>query len=242
MDFEPMYGTINASLRKQLNSVQATNESTLRTDGVEISKVLSVSAKPVVDSYVVERNGVKVNGVIEYTALYEKIDGMKETVTYTADFGATVQSEDLTNQSVVCLKAQLVDLAVKEVTAERIVLTALIEVGGYAVINNQVKFLDGVSGDVYYQTEQLDYSTLKTKINSTYTTTQEIDVAEIPLRLLHLNANAIVNNVLTAKGYVTVSGVVEYSICYEYAKDDGTDIKDIANTYAFKYEIACDNN
>ena len=239
MSFEPTFNTLNASLRKKLNSVQVSNESVLRADGVEISKVLSINATPIIETKTFERNAVKVNGVIEYTALYEKIDGMKETLTYTADFTTTLNSEGLTEQSSVCLTADVIDLAVKDITGDRITLNSLIEVGGYAVVNNQVKYLDSATGDVYYQTEQLSYSKLKTQINQTYTSTQEIDVAEIPLRLLNLNAKALINNVITAKGYVTVSGVIQYNICYEYAKDDGTDVKDVANSYNFKYEIDC---
>ena len=239
MSFEPIYSTINASLRKKLDSVQVTNESVLRADGVEIAKVLSINATPIIESKKVERNGIKVNGIIEYSALYEKIDGMKEAITYTADFSTTISCEFLNEQSSICLYANIIDLAVKDVNAERITLNSLIEVAGYAVVNNAVNFLDQVTGDVYYQTEELTYSKLKTTINQNYTSSQEIDISEVPLRLLNLSANVIVNNVLTAKSYITVSGIVEYNICYEYAKDDATDVKDVSNSFAFKYEIDC---
>ncbi len=239
MSFEANYGTLTAGLRKTLSPVQVTNETVLRADGVEIGKVLSINATPIIVSTNTDRNSVRVNGVIEYSAIYEKIDGMKENVTQTADFSTSIAVEGLTDQANVCLNAMLVDVAVKETTGERITVNSLIEVNGYAVVNSEVKYLNNATGDVFYQTEQLSYSQLKTKINANYLATQEIDVSELPLRLLHLSATPLVNSVITAQGYVTVSGVVTYSICYEYAKDDATDVKEIANTFNFRYEIDC---
>ena len=241
MSFEPSYNTLTAGLRKTLSSVQITNESILRTEGVEIGKVLSINATPIINNTTIEKNAVRVSGVIEYMAIYEKIDGIKENITQTTDFSSVINSEGLTDQANVCLNAMLVDVAVKDVTGERITVNSLIEVNGYAVINNEVKYLSGATGDVYYQTEDVSYSQLKTKINANYLATQEIDVSELPLRLMHLNATPIVNSVITAEGYITVAGAVTYSVCYEYANNDSTDIKEISNTFNFRYEIDCPN-
>ena len=239
MSFEANYNTLTAGLRKTLSPVQVTNETVLRTDGMEIGKVLSINASPIIINTITEKNSVRVTGVIEYSAIYEKVDGMKENVIQTTDFNTTLSADALTEQSSVCVNAMLVDVAVKEVNGERIIVNSLIEVNGYAVVNSEVKYLNAASGDVYYQTEQLTYSQLKTKINSNYLATQEIDVSELPLRLLNLSAYPLINSVVTAQGYVTVAGLVSYSLCYEYANNDSTDIKEISNTFNFKYEIDC---
>lgn len=239
MSFEMNFNTLTAGLRKTLSPVQVTNETILRIDGVEISKVLSVNATPIISTTTMEKNSIRINGVIEYIAMYEKIDGMKESVRETADFATSIPVEGLKEQASVCLNAMLVDVAVKESTGERITVNSLIEINGYAVVNTDVKYLNSASGDVFYQTEQISYSRLKTKINANYLATQEIDVSELPLRLLHLNASPLINNIITAQGYITVSGVVTYSVCYEYANNDETDVKEISNTFNFKYEIDC---
>ena len=79
------------------------------------------------------------------------------------------------------------DLAIKNVSMDRVNLSCLIEVNGYVNQNNALKFLNGVTGDVYYQNEELTYTKLKTRINQNYTSTQEIDIVNTPLRLLNLS-------------------------------------------------------
>ena len=241
MSFEANYNTLTAGLRKTLSPVQITNESILRADGVEIGKVLSINATPIINNTIIEKNSVRVSGVIEYMAMYEKIDGMKESLSNNAEFSAVINVEGISENPNICLNAMLVDVPVKEVTGERITVNSLIEINGYVVINNEVKYLNSATGDVFYQTEDICYSQLKTKINANYLATQEIDISELPLRLLHLSATPLINSVITAEGYVTVAGVVTYSICYEYANNDATDVKEISNTFNFKYEIDCPN-
>ncbi len=241
MSFETNYNSLNASLRKKLKSVQVNQEISLKNDGIEISKVLSANAVPVVEDYKIEENSIVVNGAIEYSVLYEKVDGIKETITQSEQFSTVLECEDLRNVENVCLTAKLIDLAVKNISVDRINVSSLIEIYGYIVVNNEVKYLSEVSSDIFSQSENISFTKLKSKISQTYFSSQEIEISQVPLRLLNLNANGIINNVTTAKGYITISGVIEYNICYEYALEDGIDTKDISNTYNFKYELDCPN-
>lgn len=224
---------INLVVKKKLGQTQINNSISLENvNESKITKVLTISAKPIVEKTDVLNAEVKVNGLVEYNMLVVLDNNEINSITEKSPFSLSFESKEITENSSVDVLANVVE--VNNVSGESLNFNCVINFKFY-ILNSMppIKCPQEKDG-VLVKTKEILYSTYVCNINYNF----QLGFEEVKdsrfNKVLFISSNASIKNVLPNNEYFTVNGEVYTTIVFQ--NEDGL-IKSVLKENEFSEEV-----
>lgn len=235
----PIYEEIFTSQRKKLGTEQSTVEAKLGLEeDKQIVKVLMINALPYISESEIKDGEIKFTGQVKFSAIVEDGEGKVFGIDKLENFTTSFQNYNEKN-STIQSKCNLMDISVS-VEGGMAQVSACLEIDIVEISSVANKYLSSVEGDAFVENSNLSVTKLKASINQSFNSVTEVEVKEVPSRVISCSLTALCDSSFTANNYVTATGILQYNICYEFQKEETFEFKTVSGVSNFKYEIDCD--
>ena len=235
MVFEPEYMKVVSSVRKNLGIMQSVVELKLPINEDTVDAIYSVGARSTIISSETAGNELSFTGLVDFQAMYES-SGIS-AVDYSAEFrDKFVSNNELSGE--IILTSNVIDVTSSIVT-NGIRVVAIVETIVDVIKSKDISVLTAVQGDrVFSSTKEMTYSTYVGKAVEKFEVTSDFSIASAS-KILMVTPNVCVKDVESKDNYLTVSGNLNVSVCYQTAEEESS-IKTFDHCVDFSFESAMD--
>jgi len=224
---------LEVALKKNVGVVQIKNEQDYNGDD-KIVKVLTLSAKPNMETTTISAGKVTIEGEIDYDLLVVLEDNEITPLTQKSKFSQVFESNDILEDSVICADITLAELNSSGGGDESLKLSSLIDVNVH-IISKKSEVGNAVMPDgVFVRESEICFNSLVIDVKYDGVINFELSKDSKVCKILFVKNSATIKSVIPAVDYFVVSGTVFSSIIYE--TEDRT-IRSIVKENNFSEEI-----
>lgn len=224
---------LNIATKTKLGVVQIKNTVAVSSaDNAKITKVLTASAKPRIESVLVNNMEVKFEGVVDYDFLVVLEDNQIVPLSQKSNFSQVFENSQLTPETCVCITSEVIEL--NNITNIEIVYSSVINFSIFATNSNSELSLPQPPENIFVKDGEVVYNSLIECI--TYDGRVEFDLQKDSKinKILFATSSASIKNLLPSNDYFVASGEVISTIVYE--NEEGV-IKCLTQENNFSEEI-----
>ncbi len=215
MEKQPVYEEIKTGAPITVAVTQAVVETRLLPQpGEGISRVLSITTEPTINSAETFNGEARFGGRVDFKVLYLTGDGTNRCLGCSAEFSDKTESDKLKPDTVIWVKASVIDTDVVSLKPDEIKLAAVVEIKIFAIAEENINYLASGGDGVYTQEEKIEYSRFIASGKSVFSGTGAVENTRL-CRVLLAEHRAIILSASSERDVVTVGGVIVSDICGE---------------------------
>lgn len=224
---------LEVALKKNVGVVQIKNEQDYSGD-VKIVKVLTLSAKPNLQTSTVSAGKVTLEGEIDYDLLVV-LEGNEITpLTQKSKFSQVFESNSILEDSIVSADIMLTELTSSGGGVENLQLSSTIDSNVYVISKNSEVCPASVTEGVFVRECEVSFNSLVTDVKYDGVISFELSKDSKISKILFVKNSATIKSIIPAVDYFVTSGTVFTSIIYE--TEDGS-IRSLVKENNFSEEI-----
>lgn len=226
---------LNVATKVKLGNVQIKNNVTLsNVEDSKITKVLTISAKPIIEDVLVQNGVVKFEGVVDYDLLVVLENNNIVPLTQKSTFSQVYENLAIEEDSVVNIYNSVLEVNNVSSNVGDISYYSLIGFDIYLIKQNFITDHAKPLDDVFVKENELTYNSFIDNVVYDGVVNYEISKDSRVNKILFVNSCATIKSVIPAKDYFVVSGEVYLSIIYS---SEDEEIKCINKEVSFSEEI-----
>ena len=227
---------LNIATKVKLGEVQTKDVIRIRdVENLKITKVLTVSAKAIVDKISVQNAEVKFDGFVCYDLLVVLENDNIVPISQKNDFSQIFENASINPETIVNVCAELLEL--NNVSGEgEIVYSSIINFNIYAINQNSDVCCAKIPEDIFIKESEICFDSFAKNIVYDSAVSFEIAKDNKVNKILFITNSASIKSVIPANDYFVVSGEVYIYVVFQ--SEDGL-IKGINKEISFSEEIEC---
>ncbi len=227
--------SFNVATKTKLDSVEVKNVETLNyaNGNVKITKVLTASAKPNIDSISREGNKIKLDGSVEYDVLAVLETGDIMPITQKSAFSQNFEGENVLGNDVIEARANLIDFNNTN-GDDNISYASTINLDLYKIANNGDVKIATPEQNIFVKKKEFQTSCFEGQVEYDGHVSFDVQKDSKTNKILFTNSQAVLKSVIPATDYYVASGTVYTTIVFQ--SEDGA-IKSIIKENNFSEEI-----
>jgi len=182
--------------------------------GCNVSKVLSLSVEAYVNSNEVLNGVINYSGTVDTRLVIMADDGQINTICSSCPFSSKFESADIENGQEAFIKVKVIDYNVESIGGEIVKIAVNLEQKGFILGNREVGTISCRDEDVCIKNEEIDVIGYIGSARETINVESEINLRENIKKVLLTESRALVRDVNSGSGFVTISGDVINRVLY----------------------------
>lgn len=226
---------LNIATKVKLGNVQNKNSVTLSNiEENKITKVLTISAKPIIENVLVQNGAVKFDGTIDYDLLIVLENNNIVPLTQKTSFSQIYENSIIEEESIININSSVLEVSNISSNVGDITYSSLIGFDIYLVKQNIIVDHARPTENIFVKENEMTYNSFVNNVVYDCVINYEINKDSRINKILFVNNCATIKSVIPAKDYFVVSGEVYLSIIY-LSEDE--QIKCINKEVSFSEEI-----
>lgn len=228
------FENLNIATKIKLGDVQVKNIVNINTENEKITKVLTVSANPVIENISVTPTTAKFDGFVDYDLLVVLESGDIVPLTQKSNFSQTFENSALTNESIVNIYPNLLEVNNISNSGGDISYSSLINFELYLVEKNTEICCAKPIENVFVKEGDFSFNSLVNNVDYNGSVDFEIAKDSKVNKILFVSNFATIKSIIPSTDYFVASGEVYSTVIYQ--SEDGL-IKYLNKTTTFSEEI-----
>lgn len=226
----------NVAKKVELEKGEVTVECNLSA-GVTVSKVLSLSVEGYSQTVEVLNGVVNYSGIVDTKLIVMAEDGQICTVCSSCPFSSKFESEEIENGQNAFIKVKVIDYNVESIGGEMVKVNVVLEQNGFVIGNREVGTIGCHDEDVCLKNEDIKVIKYIGCVSETINQESEINLREVVKKVILTESSAIVKNVDSGAGFITISGDVITRVLY-LNENDKFECGYVYDTFKEELELA----
>lgn len=201
-----------------------------------MQKILSVSVEGNTGQIEPLNGEASVNGNIVLNIVYLSSDGLVGNSTYTSSFIAKATDAKITPSQKIFAKIKNCEAVVNALSNNVAQVDCKVVLAGEMIGNDEITYLSGVGENVYYLSEETNYSRFEGSFNSSWIENVDTVLKQPVKKVVSTNCEVLVKNVESVKNIISVEAQLFTKLLYVADNEEST-LKTAYLTTSIKQEI-----
>lgn len=227
---------LNIATKTKLGTVQVKTTASINSlDNLNITKVLTICAKPRIENISIDSSSIKFDGVVDYDLLVVLENENIVPLTQKSNFSQIYENPLITSNSVINIYPELMELNNISNSTD-ILYSAVVSFDVYLISQSSDIICAKPIENIFVKEGELLYNSFVNNIIYDGTINFEIQKDNKFNKVLYVTNSSSIKTIIPSNEYFVVNGEIYSSIIY--MSDDG-EIKSLNKTTNFSEEIEC---
>ena len=240
MAFEPVSKDLEVKYTKILNQESVPVVMTVTGNEITISRVVSITARPCVESTTSNNGSVQIDGKIHCKVLVETTNNDFDSIESVNNFTIHIMNSEVTPESEIFATANLNNIGSIQASEQAVTFTCNVGVKPVLVSTEKVKVIEKVSDLAEQKVDTVEYTDLVASASQDFDLDLELDLPSSVSKILGVDSQVVLNKIEAGNDLVSMSGELYCNLVYLTAEEEPK-LKNQKYIQDFSHELLANN-